>query len=367
MEPFAARAAAAVIRPASASTSEASTILRNGRILAAEVLSAPNDGTLLLALGRHRVPAETNIQLDPGQTFLVRVDGEGDEVVLRIVRPGDPAVAQLLEALRRVVGEERPIGELLQLMAARVAAEAEAPGGALEELRNLQRLLPAHAMDPKGGAAGLLELLGRAGVRYEALLVAAARGRATPEVLERLRSNLKAELLRAFARLEDGPVRELVGRVLSGLEAEQLLNVARRNAGEPLVWSFPFPDTDGWTTAYLVHSRRDDGGRGGASAGGDDDQGAEHLTVGVKFSRLGAIRVDLSLTRDVLYVRLYVAREDLVTRIQADFGDLLARLGDGRRAVNLFARVASEDEVAVESHPLDIRFLRDHHLMDIDG
>src|SRR5262249_37051580 len=53
VEPIASSGTGAVFRPTGGGTSEAAALLRDGRLLAAEVLARNADGTLLLAIGRH--------------------------------------------------------------------------------------------------------------------------------------------------------------------------------------------------------------------------------------------------------------------------------------------------------------------------
>lgn len=366
MEPLAASSAGAVIRPAAATVqAELSAVLRDGRVLAGEVLQSQGDGTLLIAIGRHRVPAETRLLLEEGHHFLFRVEHEGGEVVLRILGTGDPSVSRLLEALRGVVGEERPVGELLHDLAARIRAEIERPGASIVELRALEEALARHVPGPGDGGEALARLLERSGLRYEATLAAALRSGVSPDVLERLSNDLKGELLRAFDKLEDGPLRETLGRTLAGIEAEQLLNVARQRAGEPLVWSLPFPDVDGWTTARVVVSRRRDEERDGP--GGPPGEAQSDVVLGVRFSNLGPIRAELSMDPRRLAVRVLVTQPELVGTLQTDFEELARRLGGGKRAVHLFTRLARPEEVDVAESPLDIRFLREHRLMDVSG
>jgi len=370
MEPLASASVGAVVRPAAAALQpELSAVLRAGRVLAGEVLGSSGDGSILLAIGRHRVPAETHIQLEPGQQFLFRVEQQGDEIVLRVLGTGDPAVAQLLTALRGVVGQERPIGELLQDLAVQIRAELARPEAPVEELRRLQEALPRHVAQPgsAGARAGemLQQILSRSGLRYEAALAAAVVSGLSPQVLEQLQSDLKAELLRAFAELEDGPLRESLARTLAGIEAEQLLNLARQRAGEPLVWSFPFPDASGWTTARLLVPPRDED-EAPTSEGAEVERHPD-LVLGVSFSNLGPIRAELSMDEHRLNVRVLVTRPDLVGRLQTGFAALAERMGGGRRSVHLFTRVGTPEEVDVADSPLDIRFLREHRLMDVSG
>ena len=364
MEPLAASTAAAILRPAAAFHAELSAVLRDGRVIAGEVLQSSGDGMVTLALGRHRVPAETRLLLDPGQHFLFQVEDDGGELVLRILGGGDPIEVQLLQALRRVVGEDRSVGELLSELAARLRAELASAGSERSALERLLDALPRHAHRAGEDGAALRALFLRSGLRFEAMLAAAVRAGITPEVLERLRTDLKAELLRVLGRLDEGPLREAVARALTAIEAEQLLNLARQRAGEPIVWSFPVSDVAGWTTAQLQILPREHRGRGAETR---QDEHTQRIVLDVRFSELGPIRAELVFDEDALAVRLLVTSPELVARLQTDFAELAERLGDGRRTVQLFARVGSPEEIEASHRPLDIRFLREHHLMDVSG
>jgi hypothetical protein len=359
MEPFAASASSSVIRPASAGVlSDASAVLRDGRILAGEVLANPGDGSVLLALGRHRVPAETNIALEQGDRFLVRVEGEGASLVLRLLRPGDPAVAPLLAALRQVVGESRPVGALLADLAARLRAEDASGTG----VARLLAALPKQVAGPLAGGAGLLALLQRSGHLYEATLGRAVRAGFAGDLAERVAGDWKGALLSTLAQQEEGPVRTLLERTLQALEAEQLLNLARRASGEPQLWSFPFPDGSGWSTArVLFPPPRDPDPRD------PEEEPPARVVVGVELSRLGPVRAELELVPDKLVARVLVTRTDVATRMQADLVELSERLAPAGLGVHLSVRVGKPEEARVASRPLDIGFLQDHRLMDVEG
>jgi len=366
MEPIASSGAGAVVRPTGTVTSEAAALLRDGRVLAAEVLSPGGEGTLLLAIGRHVIPAESDLRLDPGARLLVRVEEGLDGVVLKIVAPAGDEEESLLSALRSVVGEERPLGELLGELARglRGAPErAQLP----PEVRSLAQALEALVAHPDGDAGALRTLLATLGLGHESALARLADARGGREELERLRGDLKALLLRAHAALAEpgahGELREALGRALAGLEAEQLLNLARERAGEPLVLSFPFPDGEGWTTARLAVPPR----REGDAASAADDEQPFRLSLGLELSKLGPLRADLALTRGQLSLRLLVTRAETVARIAPALAGLRERLAGGRRSVELAVRRATPAETALGLDPLDIRYLRERHLMNVAG
>src|SRR5262249_54335580 len=108
MEPIAASGSASVLR-SSGNPADASAALRQGRVLSAEVLAAGTDGTLLLAIGRHAIPAQTDLRLDPGARFLVRVLEEAGGIVLEKLAGEDVEESALVRTLRTVLADARPL------------------------------------------------------------------------------------------------------------------------------------------------------------------------------------------------------------------------------------------------------------------
>lgn len=359
MEPIASSSQPA--RPqAGATGQELAQLLRQGRVLAGEVLSNSGDGTLLLALGRHRVPAETNLRLDPGTRFLARVAQGKQGLVLELLggeAAGDP---ELLTALRAVVGDDRPLGELLGELHLALRAR-RGPGVALPRAaQDLAEALLRLAARPEG-AEGLRAALLSTGLAHEAGLAGVLKGLRARDELERLRGDLKALLLRAGNELPAGSLREAVQRVLSGLEAEQLLNLARERAGEPVLLSLPVPDGEGWTTARLLVPPRDEG------SDGRERTGARRIALGVELSSLGPVRVDLLLGPSVLSVSLLVTRPDLAQRIEQDLETLRSRLDSGARGVRISVRLGTPEEASVGARPLDTPYLHEHRLLNVAG
>jgi hypothetical protein len=281
VDPILSRTAQAVTRIAVGAEPAREPVLREGRVVAGEVLARTAGGDLLIALGRLRIPAQNQAQLDVGARFLARVVADAHGLALEIIGQV-PAAADgaFFDALRAVIGEQRPISELLTALAARLAAE----GGEGWE-RALSNALDSHVLRPGADGRALATLLGRAGLGYEAALAFLARRGATPERLQELTRDLKHELLRALGESTPGPARDAVLQALAGLEAEQLLNVARQKTGEPALWSVPVPDARGLATARLLVRRR-----GERSAGPERSPSAVACVVlGVCFTSTGAL------------------------------------------------------------------------------
>ena len=371
MEPLVASTLPAVLRPqATAMQSDLAQILKDGRLVAGEGLPGPSDGNVLLALGRHRVPAQTDVRFEPGRSFLFRVEEADGGVILRVIDGAQAEEPALLRALRAVVPHERPIGQILEELALSLRATAEAWERSSIEAESqraarIRTLLASLASVTLGaGADGelLRKLFLRSGLRYESNLHEAVQKGLDGEREARVRGDLKALLLRAFADVDDASVRELLARSLAGIEVEQLLNVARERAGEPLVWSLPLIHAGGHSTLRMYVKRRD---------GGDSEEGEERggirAVIGLSLPNLGPLRIDVFQTRASLSVRFSATRKDVLQKLGAEAEKIAELLGGQGLRVHVSTREATEEEVAVGDRPLDTRFLDTHSLMDVSG
>jgi hypothetical protein len=479
-----------LIRPVLELQADLGAVLREGRVMSGEVLQTLNGETILVGVGSHRVPARTGVRMPPGHKFLFQVVREGEVLVLRVLGAGAADESNLLQALRKVMGQDQPLGELLQRLAHVLEALATDP--AADAARRLLGKLGSHVFEPGQSGAQLRNRLKEGGLAFEAKLADSALGSLSPARLRTLGAELRSTLLegltqgvspqtasgfgpalrkalvsllggeaslesafarwaagqpivegaeplsrdlgrllaRAFVRMElgadrmavlsnlqqaeltslgrglhrlllaallgvgsggpsaggldlgwtaldlkgqllqalgglsAGPAHEAVGRALAGLEAEQLLNLARGKAHEPLHWSLPVPDNGGWTTAHLFFRRA-----------GDEE--ARHPTVGtpmhrmtlaVEFSHTGPVRADLVAQPGSLAMRILAVRPEVVDRLRSRLADFEQRLAvEGRRVSLIVAAAAEADVRADASATHDISYLRDHHLMDASG
>ena len=479
MDPLAIQAGqeARAVRPVLALDASLTAVLREGRVVAGEVLQSMDGHSVLIGVGRHRVPAEAQVDLSPGDRFLARVERSGQDVVLHMLGGGPGEESRLLLALRSVVAEDRPIGELLGDVATRLRAALASDGDGEPAFARLLRQLGTHVLEPGSGAAELRDLLARSGLDYESqLLGLAGGGKAAAQlhqalaglvqqVVARLRAlwsgqglqlsanqletlggrlllslsglrpgggtgaealaqlaaqiearlgnglasgasgalrqlalaalpglvaellggasgdgtlegvfralqrsgdpalladNLKAQLLAAHAELPEGAVRESIGRALAGLESEQLLNLARGEFREGWHLSIPVPDGGAWTTAHLFYADPE-AGHAGAHADGED---MHRLTVAVEYSGLGPLRGDLGVRDDLVAMRLLVTDEAVATRLRAEVPVLAERLDAAGRTVRISVAVVPRPEAEVDALSTNIRWLREHHLMD---
>lgn len=172
--------------------------------------------------------------------------------------------------------------------------------------------------------------------------------------------DLKACLLRAEKQLEKGEARAAVQRALAGLEAEQLLNLARALNGEGWLASFPIPDGDGrgaWTTAHLLHR-----------SGSDDPAQAEDIptqsfVLGVEFTQLGPLRAEFRVQGTAITLRLVVDRSETAGVLRRRLVELHSLFEGADAQVQLSVVQGSAGDASVESLLRDVQYLRDHRLL----
>jgi hypothetical protein len=223
-------------------------------------------------------------------------------------------------------------------------------------LARLDALVQAPAADGRA----LASALARSGLFHEALL---ARGR--PEQLLAA-DDLKSSLLQALDELPAGRESESVRRALGGLEAEQLLDVARSQTGDARQISFALPDVAGFADAQLVvNPDRDPDGSSREREGGCTSS----VDVSVDFSKLGPVKAELRLEAGTLRVRFLVSSPDVAERLAKDQERLGAELGrdvdaSGGRAALFSVTLVDARSIAQSARPSDVRFLGEHLLVD---
>jgi hypothetical protein len=250
-------------RPSVDPQADLAAVLRQGRVLAGEVLAALDGGSLLIGVGAHRVPAKGNVRLELGQRFLFQVEMESGAPVLAVLEEpeGTELEPRLLAALRSVAGGSgslaRVLAELLQaLRQGTLGGRGEARAGAVEhELARHERELARHVFvpgspgDPAANGEALARAVARSGIGYERRLGEAAlaslgpRGQAAlgGELLEQLRMKLglagldparfEASLRAALAGSAPGGAAELAAALREAILALGLEAGAR----EPLL------------------------------------------------------------------------------------------------------------------------------------
>jgi len=238
MEPLAAQQGISpTLRPTLSIQGDVAAVLQQGRVVAGEVMQKLDGGSLLLGVGNHRIAAQSGVELPIGKRFLAQVDKAADgQVVLRLLGgEGAAPEPKLVSALRGVVGQDRPVGELLKGLAQSLRSAAAEPGNA--RLGKLAGQVEGHVFQPGSSGAELQTLVARSGLHYEAALLAYAlkgsSGLSAGEELQALAKKLAGELALAATQVQ-GPMEPAAIGAL-GEQLRRQLDVwlrARRGRGQ---------------------------------------------------------------------------------------------------------------------------------------
>jgi hypothetical protein len=365
------------LRPAQGTGTLLSSLLRDGRVVAGEVLEV-FEGTAFLSLGGSRVAAETDVELEPGQRFFARVEQSESAVVLRLIGKGTDEELPLVTALRAALADHAAPGALLTRLAADLRAvlatqrePAEAPAtrdGAHESPPDRSTLpaakllarIEAHVEAPLHDGPALATALARSGSFHEALLL---RGKVEHQLA---REDLKSVLMEALEEMKPGAASDGVRRALGGIEADQLLDVARSQTGDARQIGFALPDGARFADARLVV---DPEGHAREQSSDGTRKPVASVDLSVDFSSLGPVKAELRLDGGTLRVRFLVASPEVAERLAADQEQLCADLGrdlDATSARSALLSVAVVDARSIEQSalPSDVRFLGEHLLVD---
>lgn len=352
------------------------TTLRVGRVLRGQVLEAFGDQAYLIRVGKHRFSLQADLLLSVGQSFFFRVEkGRAkDELTLRIL--SDPGLTEfrLHDALRMVLRQERPLGELLVELSESLPELAEGFSEAERALADeLGQRLAEHVLEAGADGLELGELLARIGLGYEASLLRLGTESdplsAGLADLVGVDHDLKAELLALLRTAGEGPLAVELGAALAALEAEQVLQVARQVEGDPNHWTFPVRDGERLTMASLFVQHRE------VTEFDPLSTPRWRVTLAVNFQATGPVRADFTMGAGGVTMRVLVTDKELVVPMQARtkaLQDVLADIVDvGVAKEFLPARVsvlaASSEDVDVSRRHLDIAFLRRRKVLDLRG
>jgi len=491
MDPMAIQGAASTgwTRPVGPSPADVPQALREGRVFSGDVLQTFDGGSVLIGVGRLRVPAHSHAELQPGRRYTFEVVSGGATLELKLLGAAPDAPEGLVQALRRALGVDAPLGALLEQLTRAFAAEAERAraSGAEGSSAQLERWLAnfeAHAFKPGDEPNVLRQRLRDAGLTFEARLaelvleaappgdrrrlgaeliaalgeqlssaasaddaagllqrfgaaleaalqpvgtnqpteLARAANDAPPNALSRafdaalatlsapdarqlsaalarldhehwprwlksllvralvpaaaldtalasrgldaalaaLDGDLKAQLLRAEEQLGPSQLRAALERALGGLEAEQLLNVARASVDEPPQWSLPIHEGGRWTTLHLSVAR--DGAASPHAAGG----APRRVALEVEFSASGPVHVDLLLGDTSAVARVLVQDERIAQFFTARLAALEQALASGGKPAHASVARASDTHLHTDA-PAHSSFFESRALLDLEG
>ncbi|MFT7484585.1 MAG: hypothetical protein ACI9F9_000425, partial [Candidatus Paceibacteria bacterium] len=227
MEPLAIQIGAANgVRPVLALNADLSAVMREGRVVAGEVLQTLDGKSILIGIGTHRVPADSSVDLQPGERFLARVEKGADGTVLKVLGSHGDTEPRLAVALRDVVGEDRPVGKLLGDLASKLRSAIDSGSGSREDMKGLFEKLGKHVYLPGAKASDLRAMLARSGLDFEALLMAEASGGKAAVQLNRVLGKLVNQLIAKLQGLWQGAGVPLTAAQLESLGIKLLQSLS---------------------------------------------------------------------------------------------------------------------------------------------
>ncbi|MBM3978545.1 MAG: flagellar hook-length control protein FliK [Planctomycetes bacterium] len=325
------------------------------------------DGTVVLQTSGGQLAARSELPLPRGEVLLFRAELGPEGWILRVVTPETrPPDSELRRALLQYVAYARPLGDALADLRSVMEAARNRPGGVPTEVQQLLAELEAHLLRPGADGTALREHVLRSGLWQEALLSRLGReplaARAEAQKLQR---DLKSRLIGLLEQLPDGELREAVQETLRSIEAEQLTQLARRERGEALHLDLPFLDGDAWRNAHLRVERRLGPGKGREEA--PTEQSPKRALLGVEFSRLGPLSIDIALWGQQVQLRLHATSETAAARIREAQAELVAAIEkSGLRAQASVGLVPARQVAPALSAPSPA-LLAEQPLMDLSG
>jgi len=223
-------------RPTIALQGDLPAMMKEGRVLSGEVMQSLDGGSLLLSIGEHKVAADAQVELEPGQKFRAQVIRKNGELALQLL-PSESRVLEpaLLRALRSLIGAELPVADLLGELSAGLAKEGTV------HLR-MQVLLEQLAGELKSGLVRHANTAGLPVPSAEALAAFSAdlalgleqaastigrlssTGPLTPEAFAELAQRFGRQLVTALESRPQGPVRDFVMQGVLRAGAEPLFS-----------------------------------------------------------------------------------------------------------------------------------------------
>lgn len=199
--------------------------LRIGEVVEAEVLNVTETSVAVRMKGTI-LEAQSNIPLRQGETILVRVDSNGNDIRLRLLQGGESASPKdmILAALNQLKGL-KPAAEDIRMLAVFLKSMPESVKALLPQMAMIERMLPS--LEQLSGSL-LKQAIQNSGVFLETKLriIAMGQGEAGQLIDKQtaglLQNDLKAALLQLRAALGNDEIASRMAQ--AGLRQEALVS-----------------------------------------------------------------------------------------------------------------------------------------------
>ncbi len=340
-------------------------LMKKDQVVEATVLKVVSKTRAELLIAGKRVLADTALRLTQGEKIKLKVASEGDRQVLNLVRPAASSTLSLASLLGSF-SKENPFSGLEKavrlLMQESIRPEAPAPSSSdsgipskaltgkadINGLRSLISSLAVKSEEPDPGF--LPRLLEKGGLFWEnrlsKLLPDASLKTENPDLQRIALDDLKGYALKLLSLVEpsDQDAARLFKDFSETIEKFQLLNRYTSESGKYLI-PLPIFSDNGFGYGQLLYDSGD------KKPGSEErSQGLVKVSFFLTMTRLGPLRVDLSVLNKEISGRFLVSDRDIHKFIQTMLPDLNERLKrHGFRVLQMESQIALPAEISETS------------------
>ncbi|MBU2548535.1 MAG: flagellar hook-length control protein FliK [Proteobacteria bacterium] len=328
---------------------EGRLILVKDGLLKARVLEAPPSGPVSLKIGTHQVQAYVDRPLQTGHEVRLRVAETSPRLVMQVVdeeaaptgKAGETTQAEpsaRAQALAAFFQGPRRLAEIVAILRQSVPADGAWPDPVAARLDTLALLADQMAPRPDTADAAflgrLVRLLGLNG-RNVPLQEASAR------LLAEMITNPRMQTLDDLARWR--ALAETAVRLFEASDQMRAVNQTQDRPDQDLYLAFPLPWTGPDDRGELTFKRPPDSGTDGSDR-------AYRLTFLLSLSRIGKVKIDLSLDRGRIQGAIWTETQTGRQAVTRTLPRLVAGLeAQGFQSPELAARVFPDDTPPPES------------------
>ena len=282
-----------------------------------------------------KVIAETDFDLQPGETRLVRVAGLSPRVTLRLILEETQVPARVISMLKASFSNRQtPWGSPIDDLLTGLESVPRLRNSTLLIRSLLAEIIPG---DKEVGSVNYIKnFIAHSGLYYESRLGKLLLSNAPPDILNDFFSkDLKGLLLKVYADLNEmGGSNAALGGTdqaalekfkslrsfIKNIEFNQLVNCLRNEEDEPLFFQIPLPLKEGIETLKLYFYGKK---RGGTKAKKGDNF---HLTFLLNLTGMGNFKIDVKLARKVIGLTLEVEKRSTLNLVERLLPELEGRL-----------------------------------------
>jgi len=330
--------------------------LLKGEVVQARVLESYSLGRALLLLKGQQMDARTQVPLTKGNVLSFKVQALFPTPILKII--GMPkAHADVVNAsvLRAAVKQN------VWKMVMDYLPQSGLPGEASNSFRKLMSSLSMRLF--LTSPPDLLEvLIEQSGLTWESRLRKALRGkRIGGNGLNKLAAKDLKGLCSKFIPLdeeENGPLQ----RLHSAIQNVQLLNKFGLAQKRMLFFPIPFQFPDGLSTVgqLLIELPQEENDEQGSTH--NDGKGSFQVTFLLELSRLGPLKVDLTLRGKDVWTTILITREDARVLIENALPSFRARMKEAGLSIHSLECRCRESEIVTRSPMEEILHQEDNSI-----